>query len=116
MGRATVNLMPLLRSAELDIKRPLDWAASYTEGGCYDESIPNSTTNQGMNMMSVSSAALALVSAKDGPVTVRFNASTGTAFSLPLGGIAMIAGAPVTSVHVTNLSGAAVVVRVMIAG
>ena len=116
MGRAILTVKPTLRSMDVDVVRPIEWTAAYTEGGSYDESIANGITNQSMNMLGVSSALLVVVTAKTGTITARLNSATGTAFELSVGDVVAIAGAGITAIYVTNSSGSAQTVGMMVAG
>lgn len=114
MPEVSLEVLPRLRAFEVESGKKLYWGGTYTEGGVYIESIANGVTDQLMNMVGVTTARLVVVSPQDGTLTVKINSSVGTAIVLNGSGCLVLAGAAVTAIYLSNSSGAAVKVIMMI--
>ena len=114
MPEVSLEVLPRLRAFEIESGRKLYWGGTYTEGGAYLESIANGAADQLMNMVGVTTARLVVVSPVDGTITVKINSAAGTAIVLNGSGCLVLAGAAVTAVYVSNSSGAAVKVILII--
>lgn len=116
MPKIEVSVIPTLRAYDIEVKRPTEWTGSYTEGGAYVESIANGVVDQSMNMLGVTTATVVMVQAVNGQITVKLNNAAGTAIVLSSGGFVLLAGAAITAIFVSNASGAAVTVSIVVVG
>lgn len=114
MPEVSLEVLPKLRAFEIESGKKLYWGGPYTEGGVYLESIANGVTDQLMNMIGVTTARLVIVSPQDGTITAKINSAAGTSIVLNGSGCLVLAGAAVTAIYITNSSGSAVKVIIMI--